>query len=203
MVKVMLALFKKLKNIIPVLFVLIPALLIAQTDNTTTIDTVAMTSLLTGLINAIIPVLFIVIVLGIVLRLFGKIPEMVKFAIPLMLILIPLTTLAQTSSTTTIDLSGVLTLFTSMLPLLFMLMIIMMIFKLFGGLFESFGRMFNFIAPVMLLAQTTTPSIDTAVSVFQNITPIITALISIIVIIVFPLLVFKVLAGSILKIIRE
>jgi len=55
---------------------------------------------------------------------------------------------AQTSST--IDLTPIVGLLTSLLPLIITLMVIVLIFKLVSGLFEGIGRVFQFTKPKML-----------------------------------------------------
>ena len=57
------------------------ALLVAQTTTTTTPSTIDLSSavnLTTGIVYAILPVIIVFVVLGFVLKLVGKIPEMVK-----------------------------------------------------------------------------------------------------------------------------
>jgi len=58
------------------------------------------------------------------------------------------------------------------------------------------------ITAVITIAQTSTPSVDNAVNVVQAISPALMSMITIIVVIALPILVFKVLAKSVIDTIR-
>lgn len=178
--------------------------LVAQTSSTN-IDLAPIVNIL----YAILPLLLTIMVIAIVFKFIGKfigelgrVFEFVKPAIPLML-------LAQTTTNTTVDLTPVVDILYAILPLLFTIMIIVLIFKLFGGMFEAVGRSIKAVKvsvaklaiPLALLAQTSN-SVDLAQQVTSQLTPILFTLITIILIIALPLLIFKVLAKSVIDVIR-
>jgi hypothetical protein len=127
--------------------------------------------------------------------------------------LAPAVLLAQTTTTntTSIDLTPIVSLLMSILPLFLTLMIIVIIFKFFGNITEVFTRGLRAVklnlakaAPLLLLAQTTTTtsSVDLAQQITSQLSPILMTLITIIIIIAIPLLIFKVLAKTVLETIR-
>jgi hypothetical protein len=164
-----------------------------------------------NILYAILPLLLTIMVIAIVFKFIGKFIgelgrtfEFVKPAIPLML-------LAQTTTdSATVDLTPVVNILYAILPLLFTIMIIMIVFKLFGSLFEAVGRSIKAVKvsaaklaiPVALLAQTSSGSVDLAQQITSQLTPILFTLITIILIIALPLLIFKVLAKSVIDVIR-
>jgi len=97
------------------------------------------------------------------------------------------------------------------------LLVIVLIFKLIGGIFESFGSVFKqqvrikvalrsmFIRTVpvalALVGQTAT-GVDQAQQIVAQLTPILMTLITIVLLIALPILVFKALAKGVLDIIR-
>jgi hypothetical protein len=90
-------------------------------------------------------------------------------------------------------------------------MIIVIIFKFFGNITEVFTRGLRAVklnlrkavaAAPLLLAQTTTNSVDLAQQITSQLSPVLMTLITIIIIIAIPLLIFKVLAKTVLETIR-
>jgi hypothetical protein len=125
--------------------------------------------------------------------------------------LAPAVLLAQTTTTNTtnIDLTPVTNMLFAILPLFITLMIIVIIFKFFGGMVDVFSRGLRAVklnlakaAPLLLLAQTTTNSVDLAQHITGQLSPVLMTLITIIIIIAIPLLIFKVLAKIVLETIR-
>jgi len=197
---------KLLKTVLLTLAVLIAPLgLIAQTSNTT----IDLTPLI-GIITSILPIFMIFMVLMMLFRMLGGITESFGkiFALPLLLLI------GQTTSTTPIDYTALTTTITSLitgiLPIFIMLIVLMFIFKFIGQIPKMFNVFYvklrayalALLTSIMLLAQTSTPSLDQALNVLQSISPLLMTLISIVIVIALPLLIFKVLAKSVLDIIH-
>jgi hypothetical protein len=117
----------------------------------------------------------------------------------LLLIFIPLVVLVAQTNTTAIDLSPVVSMFVSILPLFLVIMVVALLFKMIGNIFENLGSVFRFVKlkllalalPVALVAQTNT----TAVIDLSAATQLTTSLVSILV----PIVLVFVLIGFVLK----
>jgi len=135
-------------------------------------------------------------------------------------IAIVLVLVAQTSNT--IDLTPIVGILTSLLPLILTIVVIMMVFKLIGGLFESLGSVFRFVKikmlfiftrlkisrfaklslPVLIavVAQTTTEAVDVA-SAANLATSLIYAILPVIFVFMVVMIVFKMIGklGDVIK----
>jgi len=193
-----------------ILYIAMSTLLLAQTSSTS-IDLTSIVSLL----MSIMPLFLVLMVFMVIFKFLGSIFE--GFSKTFIVKLAPAVLLAQTTTNTTttpvsIDLTPVTTLLYAIMPLFLMLMIIVIIFKFFGNITEVFTRgiravKLNFrkaiaATPLLLLAQTTTSSVDLAQQITSQLSPILMTLITIIIIIAIPLLIFKVLAKTVLETIR-
>jgi len=125
----------------------------------------------------------------------------------LLLIFIPLVALVAQTDTTSIDLTPMVSMLTSILPFILLIMVIAMMFKMIGGLFEGLGSVFRFVKhsktktaakiaalaiPLTVLAQTNT---TTAVIDLSAATQLTTSLVSILV----PIVLVFVLIGFVLR----
>lgn len=181
-------------------------LLLAQTSSTS-IDLTP----IVGLLTSILPLFLILMVFMLIFKFLGSMVE--GFSKTFFVKLAPLALLAQTATnSTSFDLTPITNLLYSIMPLFLTLMIIVIIFKFFGNITEVFSRglravKLNFrkaiaAAPLLLLAQTTTNSVDLAQQITGQMTPLLMTLITIVMIIAIPILVFKVLAKMVLETIR-
>ena len=198
------------------------------TDTTTTTYNIDLTPV-TNLLVALLPVFISIMVIVLLFRFVGSIFEgfsrwikqakvyAVRYAPKLMTIafVIIIVFLGQTSSSSTIDLTPIVNLLMALLPLVVSLLVVVLIFRLVGGIIESFGSVFKqqvrikaalrsaFVRTVpilILLGQTT--GVDQAQQVVAQLTPILMTLITIVLLIALPILVFKALAKGVLDIIR-
>jgi len=181
-------------------------LLLAQTSSTTNMDLTPVVTLL----MTILPLFLMLMVLALIFKFIGSMFE--GFSRTFFVKLAPAALLAQTTTSPgNIDFSQVANLLYAILPLFITLMIIVVIFKFFGNITEAFTRAvravkLNFrnavaLSTPLLLAQTG-GSVDYAQQVVNQLTPILMTLITIVIIIALPILVFKVLAKSVLDTIR-
>jgi len=203
---------------------------LGQTTNTTTynIDLTPVTNLLVALLPLFISIMVIVLLfkfVGSIFESFGRLVRQakiyaVRLAPKLMTIafVIIIVFLGQTSSSSTIDLTPIVNLLTALLPLIVSIMVIVLIFRLVGGIFESFGSVFKqqvrikaslrsmlvrtIPVALIVLGQTTSPSVDQAQQIVAQLTPILFTLLTIVLLIALPILVFKAIARGILDIVR-
>jgi len=197
--------------------------LFGQTTTSTTtynIDLTSVTNLLVALLPLFISIMVIVLIFKFVGSIFEGFSRWIKQAKIYAVRLVPVTLilLGQTSSSSTIDLTPIVSLLTSLLPLIVSIMVIVLLFRLVGGIFESFGSVFKqqvkikaavrsmFIRAIpvalIVLGQTTSPSVDQAQQIVAQLTPVLMTLITIVMLIALPILVFKALAKGVLDIIR-
>jgi len=196
--------------------------LVGQTNTTTpTADLTAATSLLTTLLMALLPVILVIAVVGLVFKMLGRLFEGLgrAFAVRLapgsavMLV-------AETSSSPTIDLSPMIALLMGILPFIITIAVIVLIFRMLGNLFEGLGKVFSVkingknwawarlapLATTIAIAQTSGSgsggSVSEAINAVQALSPILMNLITIVILIALPLLIFKVLGKAVLDIIR-
>jgi len=181
-------------------------LLLAQTSSTSIDLTPVM-----NLLMSIMPLFLVLAVFALIFKFLGSMFE--GFSKTFIVKLAPAALLAQTTTNiTSIDLTPITNLLYSIMPLFLTLMIIVIIFKFFGNITEVFTRgiraaKLNFrkavtATPLLLLAQTTTNSVDLAQQITGQMTPLLMTLITIVMIIAIPVLVFKVLAKTVLETIR-
>lgn len=187
-----------------ILYIAMSTLLLAQTSSTS-IDLTPIVSIL----MSILPLFLMLMVFMLIFKFLGSIFE--GFSKTFFVKLAPAVLLAQTTTTNTtnIDLTPVTNMLFAILPLFITLMIIVIIFKFFGGMVDVFSRGLRAVklnlakaAPLLLLAQTTTNSVDLAQHITGQLSPVLMTLITIIIIIAIPLLIFKVLAKIVLETIR-
>jgi hypothetical protein len=202
---------------------------VAQTTTNTSAITIDLTPV-TNLLVALLPVFISIMVLVLIFKFIGSIFEgftrwirqakiyAVRYAPKLMTIafVFIIVFLGQTSSSSTIDLTPIVNLLMALLPVIMSLLVIVLIFRLVGGIFESFGSVFKqqvkikaalrsaFIrtVPILILLGQTATGVDQAQQVVAQLTPILMTLITIVMLIAIPILVFKVLAKSVIDIIR-
>ena len=203
---------------------------LGQTTTTTSynIDLSSVTNLLAALLPVFVSIMVIVLIFKFVGSIFESFSRLVRqakiyavrLAPKLMTIafVIIIVFLGQTSSSSTIDLTPIVSLLTSLLPLIVSILVIVLVFRLIGGLVEGLSSVFKqqvkikaslrsmFIRAIpvalIVLGQTTSPSVDQAQQIVAQLTPILMTLITIVILIAVPILVFKVLAKSIIDIIR-
>jgi hypothetical protein len=124
----------------------------------------------------------------------------------------PLLLIAQTTNNTTVDVSQYTSLITSLiyaiLPLFLTILVVSLVFKLFGKIGDIFSRAFylrknlyRLAIPLasLTIAQTST---DQAIQVVQQITPLLMTLITILMIIAIPFIVFKALAKGVQELLK-
>jgi hypothetical protein len=213
-----------------IVFIVFIAFLGQTTTSTTTynIDLTPVTNLLVALLPTFISIMVIVLLFKFVGSIFEGFSRWIKqakiyavrLAPKLMTIafVIIIVFLGQTSSSSTIDLTPIVNLLMALLPVIVSLLVIVLIFRLVGGIFESFGSVFKQqvrikaalrsmfiktvpVALILLVGQTAT-GVDQAQQVVAQLTPILMTLITIVLLIALPILVFKALAKGVLDIIR-
>jgi len=177
-------------------------LLLAQTTNETVqVDFSAVVNVIYALLPLFITIMLIMIIfkfLGSVLSGLGGIVKAAKLSLPFLL-------LAQT--TDTVDFSQITNIIYAILPLFLMIMMVVVIFKFLGSIFEGFGAIAKFIKThftplsLLLLAQTVNGT-ELAQQLTAKMTPVLMVLITIIILIALPILVFKVLAKAVIDTIR-
>jgi hypothetical protein len=208
-------------SILSIVFIVFIAFLGQTTTDTTTsysIDLSSVTNLLVALLPLFISIMVIVLLfkfVGSIFESFGRLVRQAKiYAVRLAPVTLAL--VGETSSSSTIDLTPIVSLLTSLLPLIVSILVIVLIFRLVGGIFESFGSVFKqqvkikaalrnmFIrtVPILILLGQTDTGVDQAQQVVAQLTPVLMTLITIVLLIALPILVFKALAKGVLDIIR-
>ena len=205
-----------------IVFIVFIAFLGQTTTSTTTynIDLTSVTNLLVALLPLFISIMVLVLIFKFVGSIFEGFSRWVKQAKIYAVRLAPVTLalVGQTTSPSTIDLTPIINLLMALLPVIVSLLVIVLIFRLVGGIFESFGSVFKqqakikaalrsmFIRAIpvalIVLGQTTSPSVDQAQQIVAQLTPVLMTLITIVMLIALPILVFKALAKGVLDIIR-
>jgi len=161
-----------------------------------------------------------VAVIGLIFKMFGRLFEGLgrAFAVRLapgsavMLV-------AETSSSPTIDLSPMIALLMGILPFIITIAVIVLIFRMLGNLMEGLGKVFSVkinsgknwawarlapLATTIAIAQTSGSGsgVSEAINAVQALSPVLMTLITIVILIALPLLIFKVLGKAVLDIIR-
>ncbi len=174
-------------------------LLLAQT-NVTTIDFSAVVNIIYALLPLFITIMVIMIIFKFLDSIMSGLSSLVRatrFSLPLLL-------LAQTQ-TDTIDFSSITNILYAILPLLITIMLFVVIFKFLGNIIEGLGSIVRFVKarlllPLLLVAQTN--GTELAQQLTAKMTPVLMVLITIIILIALPILVFKVLAKAVIDTIR-
>jgi len=161
--------------------------LVAQTGSSSnTIDLTPIVVLFQSMLPLILTILLISAIFGLMIKLFDRLGNV--WAVPLAAALV-----AQTSSQQ-IDVAQVGALMTSilyaLLPVLVLVLVFSVLVKFFGKITDLFGRIAAATVPLALVAQTV-PSIEQAQQVVQQITPLMIMLLTILMLIAIPFIVFK------------
>jgi len=181
------------------LVALVLPVLLAQTgsSSSSTIDLTPIVALFQSMLPLILTILLISAIFGLITKLFDRLGNV--WAVPLAAALV-----AQTSSQQ-IDVAQVGALMTSilyaLLPVLVLVLVFSVLVKFFGKITDLFGRIAAVAIPLALVAQTV-PSIEQAQQVVQQITPLMVTLITILMLIALPFIVFKGLTKGLQDLLR-
>jgi len=172
--------------------------LVAQTgsSSSSTIDLTPIVALFQSMLPLLLTIMLISAIFGLMIKLFDRLGNV--WAVPLAAALV-----AQTSGSQ-IDVAQVGALMTSilyaLLPILVLVLVFSVLVKFFGKITDLFGR--TAAATVPLLVAQTVPSIEQAQQVVQQITPLMVTLITILMLIALPFIVFKGLAKGLQDLLR-
>jgi len=163
--------------------------LVAQTGSSSnTIDLTPIVALFQSMLPLLLTIMLISAIFGLMIKLFDRLGNV--WAVPLSAALV-----AQTSTSTPINVSEVGALMASilyaLLPILVLVLVFSVLIKFFGKITDLFGRIAAAAVPLALVAQTQTPGLEQAQQVVQQITPLMVTLVTILMLISLPFIVFK------------